>query len=44
MGWKKRVTNKELEDFRITTNLSVMQKEEIIQIFEEEFGEVFNEK
>ena len=41
---KKRVTNKELEDFRITTNLSVMQKEEIIQIFEEEFGEVFNEK
>lgn len=41
---KKRVTNKELEDFRITTNLSVMQKEEVIQILEEEFGKVFNEK
>ena len=41
---KKRVTNKELEDYKITTNLSVMQEEEMIKILEEEFGKVFDEK
>ena len=41
---KKRVTNKELEAYKITTNLSVMQEEEIIKILEEEFGKVFDEK
>lgn len=41
---KKRVTNKELEDYQITTNISFMQEEEMIQILEEEFGKVFNEK
>lgn len=41
---KKRVTNKELEDYKITTNLSVMQEEEMRKILEEEFGKVFDEK
>ena len=41
---KKRVTNKELEDYQISTNISFMQEEEMIQILEEEFGKVFNEK
>lgn len=41
---KKRVTNKELEAYKITTNLSVMQEEEMIKILEEEFGKVFDEK
>lgn len=41
---KKRVTNKELEDYQITTNISFMQEEEVIQILEEKFGKVFNDE